>query len=66
MVRDKQHLEEFNKNYYSSQKSDLLKNLSILEGMWEEAKELGIFPLKDPLDGIEKNIRIARILNRNS
>jgi hypothetical protein len=31
--------------------------------MWEEGRKLGVLPLKDPLEGIEVDIRMARILN---
>ena len=33
------------------------------EGMWREGMALGVLPLKDPLEGIEVDIRIARMLN---
>jgi hypothetical protein len=31
--------------------------------MWKEAVALGAFPPKDPLEGIEVDINIAKILN---
>jgi hypothetical protein len=31
--------------------------------MWKEGVQLGVLPMKDPLDGIEVDIRIASILN---
>jgi hypothetical protein len=37
--------------------------LRIFEALYEEAKQLGVFPLKDPLEGIEVDIRLARALN---
>lgn len=37
--------------------------LKIFEAMWKEAVNLGIFPPKNPLEGIEDDIRLARILN---
>ncbi len=37
--------------------------LEIFEAMWNYAKSLGVLPLKDELEGIEKNIILARILN---
>ena len=39
------------------------QNFKIVEGHYREAVSLGIFPLKDPLDGIENDIKLARILN---
>ncbi len=37
--------------------------LRIFTGLWEMGRSLGMLPLKDPLDGIETDIRLARILN---
>ena len=31
--------------------------------MWNEASNFGVFPPKDPLEGIEVDIRIAKTLN---
>jgi hypothetical protein len=31
--------------------------------MWNEASNLGVFPAKDPLEGIEVDIQIAKTLN---
>ncbi len=41
----------------------LSKAFALVESLWEEAKSLGIFPLKDPLEGIDVDIRIAQVLN---
>ncbi len=41
----------------------LSKALALVESLWEEAKSLGIFPLKDPLEGIDVDIRVAQVLN---
>ena len=44
-------------------KSDYFENLKIFEQMWIYATELGVLPLKDPLEDIEKNIKLAKLLN---
>jgi len=31
--------------------------------MWQEAVQLGALPLKDPMEGIEADIALARVLN---
>lgn len=64
MIKNAEYLEEFDNKFVAGQKNDLLKNLEIYEAMWEMAKTLGVFPLKDPYDGIEDDIRLASILNR--
>lgn len=40
-----------------------LHNLRLVDALHQEARTLGIFPLKDPLDGIEVDIRLAKALN---
>jgi hypothetical protein len=63
MIKDAALLEEFERNLKRKEKADYLQNQRILEGMLEEAIHLKIFPLKDPLDGIEVDIRVARVIN---
>jgi hypothetical protein len=43
---------------------DYFRNLRIFEAMYEQARRLGIFPLHDPLEGIEVDIHLAWALNR--
>lgn len=37
--------------------------LKLFESMWKEGITLGILPLSNPLDGIEVDIEVARVLN---
>jgi len=37
--------------------------LGIFSSLWQEGIALGVLPPKDPLEGIETDVRIARILN---
>jgi hypothetical protein len=39
------------------------RNLKIYESLYDEARLLGIFPLKNPLEGIELDIQLAKALN---
>lgn len=39
------------------------KAVAIFAGMWNEAVALGVLPSKTPMDGIETDIKLARILN---
>lgn len=64
MIQDGQTLRRF--------EDDLLKRtpqlsfreaLQLFEAMWKEGITLGVLPLSDPLDGIEADIDLARILN---
>jgi hypothetical protein len=63
MIKDAGLLAEFEENELRKEKPDYLNALRIFEAMWKEAMLLGVLPLKDPLEGIEVDIRIARILN---
>ena len=38
-------------------------SLRLLEAMWNEGRQLGVLPPSNPLDGIEVDIEIARVLN---
>ena len=37
--------------------------LKLFSGMWIEGIRLGVLPPKDPLEGIEVDINIAKVLN---
>ncbi len=63
MVKDGKLLGEFERAYAASQRPDYFEALKVFEAMWKEGLSLGVLPLKDPLDGIEVDIRIAKILN---
>ncbi len=43
--------------------ADYRQNLRIVEGLWEEARQLGVLSDRPTLDGIESDIRLARALN---
>ncbi len=43
--------------------ADFRRNLRIVEGLWQEARQLGVLPDRPALDGIESDIRLARAIN---
>lgn len=45
-----------------SQAPDYFRNLRIVEALLAEAWALGVFPLRDPLDGIDADIRVAEVM----
>jgi hypothetical protein len=63
MIRTAKLLEEFEREQIRKRKPDYFQNLRIFESLYEEARHLGIFPLKDPLEGIEVDIHLAKALN---
>ena len=63
MIRNPEILEAFELAYARSQKPDFERNMALFEAMWEEACFLKVFPLKDPLEGMEVDLRIAQVIN---
>ena len=63
MIKDKKYLQEFEKEIIRSKKADIANNLRIVEALYKEAVSLGVFPLKNPLEGIEVDIKIAKVIN---
>ena len=45
---------------------DHRRNLAVFEALYREALALGVLPGDDPLEGIDVDIRLARILNVRS
>ncbi len=63
MIKDSQHLEQFENKYKKNTPPDFFRNLKIYEALYEEARALGVFPLKDPLEGLEFKISLAKAVN---
>ena len=69
MLRDKRLMEDFEREFVSSQKLSFAQASRLFESMWQEAVRLGVLPPRDPMEGIEKAVRIAKALSscsRNS
>ena len=63
MIKNAKILEKFNREEVQKQKPSYQEAFKIFEALWREALDLGVLPLKDSLEGIEVDIRIARFLN---
>lgn len=63
MLRNPDLIEEFERRYAAEHPRDYRENLAIYEALYEHARQLGTLPGSDPLDGIEVDIRLARLLN---
>ena len=63
MIRNTNLVWKFEREQIRKRKPDYFENLRIFEGLYKEAVHLGIFPLKDPLEGIEVDVKLARALN---
>ena len=63
MIKNSWMLEQHKKDFFRKDTPDFFRNLSIYDALYEEARELGIFPLKNPMEGLERKIFIAKVLN---
>lgn len=63
MVKNIKKLRAFEAARIKAEKVDVEQNFRILDALYEEARMLGAFPPKDPLEGIEVKIRIAQAVN---
>jgi len=63
MVRNPHLLDALNKDQIQAFPPDYLRNLSLFESLYNEAQALGAWPPRDPLEGIETDIRLARVIN---
>ncbi|HJS67385.1 MAG TPA: hypothetical protein VJ760_08675 [Nitrospiraceae bacterium] len=39
------------------------RNVEIVEALCQEARQLGVWPPADPLDGIDTDVRLAKAIN---
>lgn len=63
MIINRKRLQKFEKELAKKSHPDYFKQLAIFEALFEEAKSMGIFPLKNKLEGIETDIRLAKALH---
>ncbi|MBN1273959.1 MAG: hypothetical protein JXB26_16975 [Candidatus Aminicenantes bacterium] len=63
MVKNVSKLKKMEDDYTRRTKPDLNKNFKLLDALYEEARALSVFPLKDPLEGLDVDIRIAKAIN---
>ena len=63
MIRDKTLWKRFEADWQAKREQDFEANLSLFETLIEHARSMGAWPPKDPMDGIEVDIRLARMVN---
>jgi hypothetical protein len=66
MIRDVKRWREWEAEYIASAPADYSRNLELFEAMYEQARELGLFPLADPLEGLDAKVHLARVVNLQS
>ncbi len=63
MIKNPRTVSSFEDAMIRQSAADYRRNLKMVEALYLEARALGIFPLKDRLDGIDSDIRLARVMN---
>ena len=56
-------MEAFERAQLKAARPDYFHNLRLFEALYLEARDLGVLPGDDPLEGLEKDIRVARAVN---
>ena len=64
-ITNPKRLQEFEKELIKKDKVDIKQNFKIIKALYGEAVALGVIPVKDPLDGLEIDIKIAKVVNSN-
>ena len=57
-------LERFEAEFIRNEPADINRSLAIVEALAQEAEALGVFRRRDPLEGVETIVRVARAVNR--
>ena len=54
---------KFEMELSKKERLSIRNNFRIVEALYEEAVVLGVIPLKNPLEGLEVDIKIAKVIN---
>jgi hypothetical protein len=63
MISNREELQKFERDLLRKSKVNIIQNFRIVEALYREAVALRIIPMKDPLDGLEVDIKIAKVIN---
>jgi hypothetical protein len=64
MVKNPEILQKFKNTFYKNEGPlPFYHSLKIFTSMWAQGIKLGVLPPKNPLQGIETDIKIANVLN---
>ena len=63
MIKDRAAWEAWELERLRKTPVDYRENFRLFEALMEEARELGVYPPKNPLEDIEVKIKLARLLN---
>lgn len=63
MIKDSETVRRFEDDFTKKERLSYQQSFDIVEAMWAEGVALGVLPPKEPLSGIDVDIRISGILN---
>lgn len=63
MIRNRAYWEEWKKERIRNEPVDVERNFVIMAAMYDHARALGVFPLADPLEGLDVRIKLAKAVN---
>jgi hypothetical protein len=64
MIKNSEMVKDFEDEFIKNQgKLSYGQSMKLFTAMWHEAVTLGVFPPKEPLEGIEADLKIAKVLN---
>ena len=62
-LRERSEVLKFELDFLREEKADITRNFHIVDALYNEAVTLGIIPLRNPLDGIQVDLKIAKVVN---
>jgi hypothetical protein len=63
MIKDSVFFEQWERALRRSENLDLERKFRLYQGMFDEARALGVLPGPDPCAGLETKIRLARAIH---
>jgi hypothetical protein len=63
MIKDSAFFEQWERTFRRSEDLDLERRFRLYQGMFDEARALGILPGRNPCAGLETKIRLARAIH---
>lgn len=63
MISNREELLKFERDLVRKSKVNITENFRLLDALYREAVALRAIPMKDPLEGLEVDIKIAKVIN---
>ena len=63
MITNPKKLRKFEQNLLKRDTTSIDQKFRLMDAMFKEARSLRVFPLKNPLEGLETDIKVAKVVN---